>query len=275
VDDILYVGLLRIVPDQPRGPLLLPFRLAGMDLAEITNPTEPPSRWEIAIHALSENETLFPAAAFVVQNDHVYAFSFFDRGDGHAPRALTRFPLKALREDSANIADTAETLDRDGNWISGIHSERAKILIEEDATEMSVHHDRRLGRWLAVDASSLPANGPEGTGNVIQLRHAEHLTGPWSAPIPLYTIPETIPNSAGEVDPSLACYAAKAHPELSAPDELLVTYVCSLFAREPGEEWTTLRRLAASPNLYRPQVVRVRIPALDQNAPQGGSGRTD
>ncbi len=267
IDDALYVGLLRVVSAPPRGPLRLPFRLAGMDLAQIANPTAPPSEWEIEILRLSDDETLLPGAAFVVNDDYVYAFSFFDRDDGHAPRGLTRFSAKALREDPTSVANTFETLDRDGNWAGGILPERAKILFPGDATEMSVHHDSHQGRWLAVDASPLPANGPKGLGNSIRLRHAKHLTGPWSDPIPIYTIPETIPNSKGEVDPNLACYAAKAHPHLSNPGELVVTYVCNLFARKEGEEWQTLRRLAASPALYQPKAVHIVIPPLDDPAP--------
>ncbi|MBW2293075.1 MAG: hypothetical protein JRG94_12310, partial [Deltaproteobacteria bacterium] len=74
---------------------------------------------------------------------------------------------------------------------------------------------------------------------------------------------ETISNSSGKIDENLFCYAGKAHPQFSLPGELLVTYVCNLYARNATEANPILRRLRGSPDLYRPRAVTVDLPPIE------------
>ena len=259
VRDVLFVGLLRVVHSEPRGPFQLPFRPAGMDLARIENPHESPDRWRIQLSTLSDDPQTLPGSAFAVVREHLYAFTFLDRDDGRSPRILTRLPLKALRSWQPDLTQAFETLDASSRYVAGLRPDRALVLMEDDATEMSVHFDPSLGRWLAVYATPLPASLRKAPGT-IQARSAPALEGPWSAPQALYEIPETGPSADGRFDPNLFCYAAKAHPQFAPAGRLLVTYVCNLFARDAAEITPALRRLADTPSLYRARAVSLPVP---------------
>lgn len=256
----LHVGLLRVAPSPPRGPLALPFAIVGMDLATIADPTTDPARWRVTTRPWSRPGDWHPGAAFAVHDGFVYAFAFRDRDDGRSPRALTRLPLDALERAAVDLIDARETLDREGRWRRGLSAERAALVLPDDATEMSVHFEPVRGRWLVVDLAPRPAGDAEPLAGTIRIRHARRLEGPWSAPEPLYAIPELRDPPAGVSAESLFCYAGKAHPSFSNARRLLVTYVCNLFARTPGSAVDVLRRLAETPALYRPRAVSVPIP---------------
>ena len=266
--DTLFVGLLRVVHSEPRGAFNLPFRLAGMDLARIENPHDPPERWRIQLSSLSDDPVAFPGSSFVVAEDHLYAFAFYDRGDGRSPRALTRLPLHQLRRWQPDLSGYLETLVPGRHWEDGFQPDRATILMADDATEMSVHFDPSIERWLAVYTTPRAPN-LHADPSTILIRSAPALEGPWSQPSILYTIPETVPDANGQIDPNLFCYAAKAHPQFAPPGSLLVTYVCNLFARNESEIVPILERLAKSPKLYRAKAVSLPIPMTLE---AGGAG---
>lgn len=259
--DRLFVGLLRVVPWKARGPFNLPFRLAGMDLARIENPRDPPERWRVQVSTLSDDPVAFPGSTFVVEGDHLYAFAFLDRDDGRSPRVLTRIHLRHLRSWRPDLSEDLETLVPGGRWEKGIDPDHAQILMADDATEMSVHYDPSLERWLAVYTAPIPPR-ERFSPSVIRIRSATALEGPWSSPRDLYAIPETRPGADGQRDENLFCYAAKAHPQFARTGSLLVTYVCNLFARNEAEIVPVLERLAKSPDLYRAIAVSLRIPAM-------------
>jgi hypothetical protein len=261
----LFVGLLRVVPSDARGPFNLPFRLVGMDLARVDNPLEPPEQWRIRISTLSENPHAIPGSTFVVEGNYVYAFVFFDGDDGRSPRALSRIPLRALRVWDSDLSKHFETFDRAGRWVSGFRPDRARILMDDDATEMSVHFDPEIDRWVAIYATSRPTTDRSGT-SFIYFRSAPRIEGPWSDALKLFAIPETRRGKSADSEDNLFCYAAKAHPQFAPAGSLLVTYVCNLFARNEAEILPILERLKNSPELYRPRAVRVPIPELDGTA---------
>jgi hypothetical protein len=274
-DEMLFIGLLRIEESEPRGPLRLPFRLLGMDLARIENFRDPPEQWKIRISTLSDHVSqdpsgppaphtpvsAFPGSAFVIDGDFVYAFSFLDRGDGHSPRSLTRVALAALTDWRADLSRQVEVLTADGLWRRGIDRQHPMILMDDDATEMSVHFDHDLGTWLAV-YSRTALDGEGRAPARVWLRTAPDLEGPWSDPITILGIPEMAPDAEGGVDENLFCYAGKAHPQFAAPRSLVVTYVCNLFARDPQQTRRVLLRLRESAHLYRPRALPVPIPDL-------------
>jgi len=277
-DDNLFVGLLRVVHSEPRGPFNLPFRLAGMDLARIENPRDPPDRWRIQLSTLSEDPIAFPGSSFVVGRDYLYAFAFFDRDDGRSPRALTRIHLRRLRTWQPDLSQRLETLGPGGRWEDGFQPDRAEILMADDATEMSVHFDPSLERWLAVYATPAAPINPidssaSSASSAIRMRSSRSLEGPWSPPQDLYTIPEMEPGADGRVDANIFCYAAKAHPQFAPVGNLLVTYVCNLFARNEDELIPVLERLANSPDLYRPIAVSLPIPPTLREGAQSNPAR--
>ena len=259
----VYVALLRVEPGPPAGPFQLPFRLVGVDLARVEPSNAAPTRWPIRYATLSRRKDVFPAASLVSTPDALHAFAFLAPEDGRAPRILMRIPEAALAEHApdfpSSLEASLETLGEHGRFTRGLAPDAARILMDDDATEMSVHFDPGLGEWLAVYADPTGTDGAA-RGDVVWLRRAPALTGPWSAPRPLLRIPELL----GGPDPEPGerfCYAGKAHPELAPSGSLLVTWVCNLFA-EPGEDvGAVLERLRTTPSLYRPRALRIAVPA--------------
>ena len=258
--DVLFIGLLRVAHSEPRGPFNLPFRPIGMDLARIENYRDAPIDWRIQISTLSNDTHAFPGSAFVTTGSHLYTFAFFDRGDGRTPRMLSRLELDELVHWKLDLSDSLETLTSDSRWKSGFEPSQAKIVMDDDASEMSIHFDSLRRTWIAV-YSDLTSTGGIETTTAIQIRTASDLAGPWSNPEELILIPETAPGHARSRDENLFCYAAKAHPQFSSPGELVVTYVCNLFARNASESLTVLEMLRERVDLYRPRAIPVAIPS--------------
>ena len=256
--DVLFVGLLRVVRSEPRGPFNLPFRLLGMDLARVENYRDLPTEWRIQISTLSNDTNAFPGSAFVVTTSHLHAFAFFDRGDGRTPRMLSRLNLGALVHWQPDLSSALEYLGSDSRWKPGFEPDKAMIVMEDDASEMSIHFDSPTKNWIAVYSNLAPTNEAR-TPTAIQIRTAPALAGPWSKPEKLILIPETTPAHTRRVDENLLCYAAKAHPQFSSPGELVVTYVCNLFARNPEETTAILQKLRERVDLYRPRAIPVAI----------------
>ncbi len=86
-------------------------------------------------------------------------------------------------------------------------------------------------------------------GTRILARTSESMFGPWSAPKPVYHVPD-VNNKKKHFT-----YAAKAHPELSRPGELLVCYVVNSF--DFGES-------SSDAAIYRPRFVRVPASVLPE-----------
>lgn len=264
--DVLFIGLLRVVPSEPRGPFNLPFRLAGMDLARIENYRAVPAEWRVQISALSNDTTAFPGSAFVATSSHLHAFAFFDRGNGQSPRILSRLDLDTLLRWQPDLSADLEYLALDSQWRPGFSPDRAKVVMDDDASEMSVHFDAGSKAWIAVYSDSTPKDGAR-LPTPIRIRTADALTGPWSEPRTLVSIPETEPDHVRNTDENLFCYAGKAHPQFASPSELVVTYVCNLFSRNPGETLDILERLRVDADLYRPRALSIAVPPLLESAP--------
>lgn len=257
----LYLALLVVEPVPPRGAFQLPFRFAGVQLARIANPSDPAEDWRPEILPLSDGSEAMPASAIHVGDDHVYLFTFLQREPTRSPRGLARLPLAALDGDATALPGLLEYLARDGAWKPGLVAEDARILMDDDATEMSVHFDPTAGRWLAIYSRTVPDPKTSAPSDVVHLRSAEALEGPWSESTPLYRIPE-LDARYPEGDPNTFCYAAKAHPSLARSGRLLFTYVCNLYTPLGGDSWAILGRLAQQMRLYRPYAVSVPFPAL-------------
>lgn len=250
IGDTLYVALLRVAPSPARGPFRLPFRPIGVDLARIAPTAGPPETWSVRLSALSSHADLLPATSLVVEGDHLLAFATLDRGDGRAPRVLVRIPLAALAGGAPDLEPFAETLAADGRWRAGLDAGEARILMDDDASEMSVHFDPGRREWLAVYGD--PAQ------DTIWMRRAARAEGPWSPRIALLRIPELA--AADPLPGEPFCYAGKAHPELAPSGELAVSYVCNVFADRDDGVAAVLERLRTTVWIYRPKLVRVPLP---------------
>ena len=271
----LYIGLLQVESAPPRGPLAMPFAFTGVDLARVANPLDEVEGWRIERLRLSRSGLALPASAMVVHGAHVYLFTFLDRGAGSHPRILVRLPLASLEAGARDLEPALETLARDGSWKPGLDPTGARVVMDDDATEMSVDYQPALGAWLALYSypSSYQSGYQSGYPSVerdgfpqerpsdrVWVRTAASLEGPWSPPRSLIRVPELDPSYVGGFHPDTACYGAKAHPQLSTPTSITITYVCNLFAGPEGDPGEVLGRLADDMGLYRPIAVRVTLP---------------
>jgi hypothetical protein len=257
----LYLGLLEVEPAPPHGPLALPFRFRGSALARIDDPDADPASWRPTLLPLSRDPSALPLAALRTHGAHLYLFAFLERGDERHPRILLRLPLARLSDPDPGAA--LETLDAGGGWLPGLLPGRARILMDDDATEMSVRHDAGLAKWIALynfpdtheDFPATPAS------DAVWLRTADALEGPWSPRQLVFRIPELAPQAAAPPDPNTGCYAAKEHPQFSRPGSLTFTYVCNLFGAPGQDDLAILGRLARDMRLYRPVAAAVGVPA--------------
>lgn len=260
--EVLYIGLLVVEGREPRGPLNLPFGYLGMRLARVENPNDDPQQWRIEILPLSDDPIAFPGSAMVVHGDYVYLFAFVDRDATSYPRILARIPLEGLEGESARPIDHLEYLDRSGHWKAGFDPDDALVLMEDNASEMSVNFHSESGRWIAIYSypnmtDAFPSVPPS---NLVYMRTAERLEGPWSEPRSIFRIPELDNSHGSGHNPNTFCYAAKGHSEQARPGRLLITYVCNLFTPNGENPWKILGQLAADMRFYRPIAVSIPHP---------------
>ena len=264
----LYVGLLEVEHAPPRGPLAIPFRYTGTSLARIANPGDEPQRWRVEILPLTRDAVAQPVSAFAVAAPWLYLFGFLDLPDGRLPRALFRMPLAALAARPTDPSGALETWTRDGGWAPGFRPDEAGVVMEDNASEMSVRHHPESGSWIALYnfpdlAGDFPRTRPS---DAVFARTAPAPEGPWSERRLVFRIPELAP---GQRDPNLGCYAAKEQPQFSRPGSLTFTYVCNLFTG-PGEDpFAVLRRLQRDMEIYRPVPATVSAPAPGALDPVG------
>ncbi|HEY8494037.1 MAG TPA: DUF4185 domain-containing protein [Myxococcota bacterium] len=258
----LYLGLLEVEGAPPRGPLGLPFRLRGSALARVSNPRDPPHRWRIQILPLARDAGAHPVSAFAIAEPYLYLFGFLDRPDGRSPRILARLPLAALAARAPDLPGALETWAGAQGWLPGFRPDQAAIVMDDDATEMSVRHHPESGRWLALYGHPAP-DGPfpaRAPSDAIYLRSAPAPEGPWSERRLVFRVPELAPDGAAPPDLHTACYAAKEQPQFSRPGSLTFTYVCNLFAGPDQDPWPILARLQRRMELYRPIAASVTLP---------------
>lgn len=175
-------------------------------LAVIDNPGDDPDSWHIAQHDLGPIEQggrriNWGVAALSLPATGVLVLGVDDTD------TLNKKLVAARIEDGV-----LDDPDRWRYWGGhGWAGERAAaaVVCEHVTDELSLH--REGPAWVMVH---MEAN----LGRRIMARTAADPLGPWSDPRPLYECPEP----AG--DARTLVYAARAHPELSSPAELLITY---------------------------------------------------
>ncbi len=188
-------------------------------------------------------ETLWGSELFVEKRDDgepvLYVF-----GRRQVPKSASE--LIVARVVAGNVEDMSKWRFRTAdNWSE--RSADAAALTTFMTTEFSVS---RLGagddtRWVLVQSEPF-------LGTRILAHTAASMFGPWSAAKPIYQVPNI------DAKKKHFTYAAKAHPELSRPGELLVSYVVNSF--DFGES-------ATNAAIYRPRFVRVPVSSLPDAPP--------
>ena len=144
--------------------------------------------------------------------------------------------LLAARVRPKNLGNFSQYRFWDGSaWVPQIAS--AATLTNRMSSEFSVT-PLADGRYLMV--FQLDALGSD-----IAVRYGSSPVGPWGAPIPIWFCPED------NLTPNTIVYGAKAHPHLSQPGELLISYHVNT---------TVFAEHFQFADIYRPRFVRLPLP---------------
>jgi Domain of unknown function (DUF4185) len=217
----------------------LGFEICGTDLARVTSLQEDPQKWKVSYFPLVEEAVhANPSASALIDGDYLYIFTLYERGN--RPQILTRIPLKGLGNPKKNL----QYLGSDDKWHDGLEPDKAKVVMNKGASEMSVRYHPELKKWLAVLVD------PQIFSDKLLLRTAPSMTGPWTNGEVIYQIP-ILQKSDPNYDADTFCYAGKEHPEFERSGDLLFTYVCN--SMKP-------KKLEAETNVYFPQVVPMPMP---------------
>lgn len=111
---------------------------------------------------------------------------------------------------------------------------QAALLFDGASMESSVHKTRD-GGYLYI--------GNQDSSDRIVARYARSVTGPWSEPEEVYRAPE--------VQGDIFAYNAKAHPELSSGDRLLISY---------NVNTKNLQEVVDKADIYRPRFIWWKAP---------------
>ncbi len=219
------------------------FRGRGTTLLSISNPSEDPVRWQSVQTPISDiipggPDLTWGTATWLAPDQLLYIYGIDGTNTLNKQLLLARVPAADAETISAWQYRT-----REGG--SGRSSEAAPIA-ENLTSEISIHLMKLNGRPRFVVIQSEP---PLGAG--IMARTAAAPEGPWSNPNKLYTCPEPA------TDSRMMIYSAKAHPELSPPGELLVSYSVNS---------TDFWDVAAHADKYRPRFVRIPLAAIEHAA---------
>jgi hypothetical protein len=218
------------------------FQARGSTLLSIANPADGPTSWRIEQFPLN---TLGPGRRVITWGvaalcdsrespDHLLIYGVDSASNLNKKLVLARAPVSAVQE-------FASWRFRTGSGWSDKEAD-ATAVVENVSSEVSVHRlpSKNSNKWVMVYTEP-----PLGSG--ILIRTSVSAAGPWSEPTRVYTCPEP------GTDPRLMVYSAKAHPELSAEGELLISYSVNS---------TDFWDVAAHADKYRPRFVRIPRSAL-------------
>jgi hypothetical protein len=255
----LLLFMARIFRPRARDDSVWNFEGRGSDLLWIEEPTADPRAWrpQIVPTPGSVGDDGKPPARRVTWGTSVWT---------HAARRATELYVFGL--DTTDPLDKKAILAKVGApdvrdtsrwrfWAAGPRGPWSADL--DDAAPVAENVTDELSVSVVAPAGS---DGPSSRrfvmvysepmlGRRIFARSAWRITGPWSPPTALYECPERAPAA----DPRVIVYAAKAHRELSAPGELLISYCVG-----STDFWYTL----AHATLYRPRFIRVPLALLPE-----------
>lgn len=220
------------------------FAGAGNWLLVVNNPDDPPAKWRFTNHKIpffthskTGDRTIGCASVAGIGADSNYVFIYgvhenWVRGMDGRGLIVARVAASELWRGDF---DSWEFYSGSG-WEKKV--DRAKELFLGAASEMSVSYLPGSDQFVAVYSE-------HGLSPKILARFSPRPEGPWSEPLQLYECPD----AAWKKD--YFCYAAKAHPELTAnPNELIITYATN--SMQLGDHVNDLR-------IYWPRFIQVKI----------------
>lgn len=235
VEGDLYVFLYNLFPAE--GIPGLDFKMGPALLARISNPLDAPKRWKATVRELpfGGDRRNFISGTYY-EKPYLYLLGFDDGDKGGALQRRAVLARIHIRDVKRDLWATGMEYWSEGDLWSP-SQDRLQPIFSPGVTESSLHYSPELDRYIALTQHPFQPD--------ILMVSARRLTGPWSEPQKVYTIPEL----AGKKD--CHAYAMKAHPELAASgDELVITYVVNT---------TDFWGLFSDLEIYYPRFVRVKL----------------
>ena len=234
-DEKLYLFLMQMVKTGEKS--VFGFRHIGTWLGEVENPHDEPPKWRIYQHRIpwgrfSKDGNLFFSSAVMRDGDFVYIYGGsedWNKGMSGRSMVVARVPYK-------RIADFEQwRFFSDGNWKADVNG--ISELFNGTATEYSVCYQAAIKQYVAIYTEN-------GMSKNIMMRFSPTPVGPWSSAHKIYECPEY------KWHKTYFCYAAKAHPEISGKDGLIITYVCNS---------TNFWQMAKDARIYWPRFLKVKF----------------
>jgi len=223
------------VVSKPDDTSVFGFETVANWLIHIKNPQQAPEDWHWRMSKIpffrrfaDGGDISFGAPQFI-HNGYFYIYgSALRRETANRYMVLARAPADRLTDFAG------WEFFHQGRWLK--NCKQPTYLCDHFGAEYSVSYQPLLKKYVAVYSK-------DGLSAEIHLRTAGKPEGPWSNPVLIYTAPEETWSD------DYFCYAAKAHPELSAGDnDLLISYVCNAY---------DFFKMAADAEIYKPKFIRV------------------
>lgn len=234
----LYMFLARV--EHSDASPAFPFRLFGMSLGHVSEPSSSPLDWNITQWAVpftrfDKDHSIFFGSAVMKVGSDVYVYGLDSRPVGEPAERKSAMIVACAPEDKLGNFD-AWRFYSGSKWTRDW--ENCDRLFEGCPTEYSVSYVPGIKRYAAVYTEG-------GIFGNIMIRFAPKPEGPWGEPIKVFDCPDK------HWHEKTYSYAAKAHPELAtSPNELIVTYATNS---------THFPDLFDDARLYWPRFVRLVI----------------
>jgi len=237
-----------------KGDGVFGFALAGGAIAVVDNPHDDWSKWEIKQHDLPHTvpdppDDEKPAVGAPAHRSVNWGSELLRVSDeGRDWITIYGYRSGKLGNELLIARAPEDRLIDFDEWQFRSKDQWSKSLV--DATEQASHvptefsitpveiHGRQ--NWLMVQSETM--FGPH-----VMVRASHSPLGPWSKPIKIFEVPDLKRNK------KYFSYAAKGHPELSRPGELLITYVVNSF---------DFGAMIHDPEIYRPRFIRLPLDHL-------------
>jgi hypothetical protein len=234
-DGKLYLFLMQIVKTDEKS--VFGFKQIGTSLAQIDNPHDDPLNWRLKQYKVpfgrySDNGNLFFGSAVMKDGEFVYIYGCSENWK----KGIGGRSMIVARVQPDRIADFENWRFWNGtDWVADAN--KAGGLFDGIATEYSVSFQPAMKKYVVIyTENGMSAN--------IMMRVSDMPVGPWSEPSKVYECPEY------NWHKTYFCYAAKGHPGLSSPDELIITYVCNS---------TDFWQMAKDACIYHPRFLRIKF----------------
>jgi Domain of unknown function (DUF4185) len=223
------------------------FQCVGTWLASVQNPAASPALWKIStmklpFTQLADGQSVILGCEILKAGNYIYIYGYSNHTNATAVK--NQILARAL-ENSVSNPETWEFYSN-GAWTRDF--EKSTPIFSGAGAEGSVSWQPFLKQFVFIYSP--------GIRGAIVMRAAKDPEGPWSAPVKLYQCPDM------KFAPHVFCYAAKGHPELSATNELLISYASNS---------ESLSEVMNDTRIYSPHFIRVTFekPFSNENASPG------